>query len=121
MLLQKKIQISKLENDRSVIERLVDENVEGKLDAYLKKFKEGTECALDVRISGNKKGNFNGSVQLDADGIKYRSERDDYKKLDDLINHLFDHVKEQLSKKGKGSFTRITGFIGRMFTKEAIQ
>jgi hypothetical protein len=99
MLLQKKIQISKIENDRPVIERIVEENITGKLDAYLKRFKEGTECALDVRVEGNKKGNFSGSVQLDADGVRYRSERDDYKKLDDLINHLFDHIKEQLSKK----------------------
>jgi hypothetical protein len=116
MLLQKKIQISKLENDRSVVERIVDENIAGKLDAYLRKFKEGTECALEIRISGNKKGNFCGSIQLDADGTKYRSERDDYKKLDDLINHLFDHIKEQLSKKRKGRFS---AFIGRIFSKEA--
>lgn len=119
MLLQKKIQISKLENDRPVIERLVEENITGKLDAYLRKFKEGTECSLDVCVSGNKKGNFEGSIQLDANGVRYRAERDDYKKLDDLINHLFDHIKEQLSKRNKGSFARVTGYIGRFFSKEA--
>lgn len=119
MLLQKKIQVSKLENDREVIERLVDENVEGKLDSYLRKYKEGTECDLIVHVSGNKKGNFNGSVQLDADGATYRSEREDYKKLDDLINHLFDHVKEQLSKKNKGGPGRLRGFFGKLFRKEA--
>ncbi len=101
MLLQKKIHLTKLDNDCEVVERLVDENIAGKLDSYLKKFKEGTKCSLVVSISGTKKGTFNGSVQLDADGGVYRSERDDYKKLDDLVNHLFDHVKEQLSKRSK--------------------
>jgi hypothetical protein len=36
---------------------------------------------------------------INLDGKSYRYERADYKKLDDLINHLFDHLKEELSKK----------------------
>jgi len=32
------------------------------------------------------------------DGNSFRYEREDYKNLDDLINHLFDHFKETLSK-----------------------
>jgi hypothetical protein len=32
------------------------------------------------------------------DGQAYRFEREDYKNLDDLVNHLFDHFKEALSK-----------------------
>ncbi len=119
MLLQKKIHITKIENDRSVVERLVDENIAGKLDSYLKKYKEGTKCSLVVTVSGDKKGKFIGSVNLDADGIVYRAEREDYKKLDDLVNHLFDHIKEQLSKKTKGGIGRLRGIFGRMFTKEA--
>ena len=58
MLLQKKIHLTKLDHDREVIERLVDENVSGKLDSYLKKFKEGTKCSLVVNVASNKKGNF---------------------------------------------------------------
>ena len=115
MLLQKKIHLTKLDHDREVIERLVEENIAGKLDSYLKKFKEGTKCSLVVSIASNKKGNFEGSVQLDADGGIYRSERDSYKKLDDLINHLFDHVKEQLSKRSKGGLGRLRGVIARVF------
>jgi hypothetical protein len=98
MKLTKKIQVKNLEHDRSIVERLVEENITGKLDSYLRRYKEGTVCSLTVSVSGNKKGNFSGSVMLDADGAVYRSERDDYKNLDDLVNHLFDHIKEQLSK-----------------------
>jgi hypothetical protein len=36
---------------------------------------------------------------VNLDGKSYRYEREDYKKLDDLINHFFDHLKEELSKK----------------------
>jgi hypothetical protein len=117
MLLQKKIHLTKLDNDREVVERLVDENITGKLDSYLKKYKEGTKCSLVVTIGANKKGNFNGSVQLDADGLIYRAEREDYKKLDDLINHLFDHVKEQLSKNSKGWLGRLRGAFASIVRK----
>lgn len=118
MLLQKKIHLSKVENDKEVIERLVDDNIHWKLDSYLKKYKEGTKCLITVNITGNKKWNFNGSIQLDADGGMFRAEREDYKKLDDLINHLFDHIKEQLSKKSKGWIGRLRGILGNIFTKE---
>jgi hypothetical protein len=37
MRLEKKIQLKNLEHDKEVIERLLDENLSGKLDKYLKK------------------------------------------------------------------------------------
>lgn len=40
MLLEKKIYVKNLEHDRPVIERLVEENLGGKLDSYLRRFKE---------------------------------------------------------------------------------
>jgi hypothetical protein len=33
------------------------------------------------------------------DGESFRYKREDYKKLDDLINNLFEHLKESLSNK----------------------
>jgi hypothetical protein len=71
-----------------------------------------------VTVSGDKKGKFAGSVHLEADGITYRAEREDYKKLDDLVNHLFDHIKEQISKKTKGGLGRIRGIFGKIFSRE---
>jgi len=39
MNLQKKINLKNLDNDKQVIDRLVEENLTGKLDNYLQKFK----------------------------------------------------------------------------------
>ncbi len=85
---------------KEVMERLVQENLNNKLDSYLKKFddKPDAEGMLDLKIEKNKTDRFNGILQANIDGHSYRYEREDYKNLDDLINHLFDHFKEELSK-----------------------
>lgn len=87
-----------LEISKETIEKLINENLNKKLDQYLNKFdKEWAEWILDINIDKNKKWLFNGKVQANLDGESYRAEREDYKKLDDLINHLFEHLKLQLS------------------------
>lgn len=69
-----------------------------KLDNYLKKFDwEDAEGMIDVSVDTNKKWLFDGKVQANLDGKSFRFEREDYKNLDDLLNHLFDHFKEALS------------------------
>lgn len=87
------------EEAKEATERLVKQNLEVKLDNYLKKFtsKEEAEGSIEVKIEKNKKENFNWIVQANLDGKSFRYEREDYKNLDDLINHLFDHFKEELS------------------------
>ena len=89
------------EEAKEATERLVKENLEKKLDNYLKKFeaKEDAEGTIEVKIDKNKKDRFDGIVQATLDGQSFRYSREDYKKLDDLINHLFDHFKEELSSK----------------------
>ena len=42
---------------------------------------------------------FDATLQVNLDGDSFRYSREDYKNLDDLINHLFDHLKEKLSSK----------------------
>lgn len=89
-----------MDNDKQVVERLVDENLSGKLDNYLQKFKANNiEWILNFNIEKNKKELFNWTLQISIDWKVYRYEREDYKKLDDLINHLFEHFKEELAKK----------------------
>ena len=80
-------------------ERLVKQNLENKLDNYLKKFtsKQEEEWSIEVKIDKNKKDLFDWVIQANLDGKSFRYERDDYKNLDDLINNLFDHFKEELS------------------------
>lgn len=100
MILQRKVNLKNLDNDKNVIERLIDENMSTKLDKYLQKFdKEDVEWELWLSIEKNKKDLFNWTLQLVIDWKKFRYEREDFKKLNDLINHLFDHFKEELSSK----------------------
>ncbi|MFK7779631.1 MAG: hypothetical protein QM490_00575 [Candidatus Gracilibacteria bacterium] len=89
---------NELTDSKNVVERLVGENLNKKLDQYLNKFdKENAEGIIETSVEKNKKGLFNGKVQANLDGKSYRFEREDYKNLDDLINHLFDHFKQALS------------------------
>lgn len=101
MELQIKMQIgSELDNSKEVINRLVEENLQTKLDNYLKKFeKESAKWLLELKLDKNKKWLFNWILQVNLDWENYRYEREDYKNLDDLVNHLFLHLKEELSKK----------------------
>ncbi len=88
-----------LNGSKEVVERLTQKNVSTKLDHYLKKFaKPDAEWVIDVKCDKNKKGLFDGTLQAVFDGHSFRVHREDYTKLDDLVNHLFDHLKEDLSK-----------------------
>ncbi len=100
MNLQVKINVSHdLDSSKEVVERLVNENVSTKLDHYLAKFwKTDAEGSLQIKVDKNKKWLFDGSLQATLDWQSFRTGREDFKNLDDLVNHLFDHLKEQLSK-----------------------
>ncbi len=41
---------------------------------------------------------MSGKLGVSFPGSSYRSLRENFAKLDDLINHLFVHVKEQMGK-----------------------
>jgi hypothetical protein len=100
MELQIKLRVwDELTGSKEVIDRLIKENLDNKLDHYLNKFdKEDAEGVIDLYVDKNKKWLFNAKLQANLDGQSFRYEREDYKKLDDLINHLFEHFKEELSK-----------------------
>ena len=100
MEIQIKIHIgNELADSKKVVERLVGDNLNNKLDQYLNKFtKADAEGSIEITTDKNKKGLFEGKIQANLDGKSYRFEREDYKNLDDLVNHLFDHFKESLSK-----------------------
>lgn len=93
-----KIQVNAPEA-KEATERLVKENLEVKLDSYLKKFskKEDSEWIIEIKIEKNKKDRFDWILQINLDWKNFRYSREDYKNLDDLINNLFDHFKEELS------------------------
>ncbi|EKE26003.1 MAG: hypothetical protein ACD_4C00478G0001 [uncultured bacterium (gcode 4)] len=98
MILHININAKWLENDKDAIDRLVNENMNWKLDQYLQKFEwDDKVCDLKLTLKKNKKSLFNGILQVIVDWKIFRYEREDYKKLDDLINHFFDHFKEELA------------------------
>lgn len=100
MILRINISAKWLENNKDFIEKLVNENINWKLDQYLQKFEwEDKVCDIKVTFKKNKKELFNWILQVLVNKVKFRYEREDYKKLDDLINHLFDHFKESLANK----------------------
>ncbi len=91
---------SDLEGSKEVVQRLVERNISTKLDQYLNKFdKDDSEGIIEFKWDKNKKNLFNGVIQAHIDGHSFRFEREDYTNLDDLINHLFDHFKQELSNK----------------------
>ena len=90
-----------VEQSKEVIERLVSTNLESKVSAYLKQYedKKDAEGTLDLKIEKNKKNLFNGKLIANLDSDEFIFEREDYENLDDLINNLFRHLKEELSSK----------------------
>ena len=90
-----------VEQSKEVIERLVETNLNSKVSAYLKKYddKKDAEWNIELKIEKNKKDLFNGKLLADFDGDEFIFEREDYSNLDDLINNLFKHLKEELSSK----------------------
>jgi len=89
------------ETAKEVVERLVKENLDHKVSAYLKKYeaKEDAEGTIELTVEKNKKDLFNAKLIANLDSDKFVFEREDYENLEDLINNLFKHLKEELSSK----------------------
>ena len=86
-----------LEHDREVVERIAGKNVEGKLSGYLKKYSP-EETSIELFIEGQR-NQFNGKLHVNLGGEIHHFARESYQNLDDLINNLFQHLKEALSAK----------------------
>lgn len=96
---QKNLQKIK-EVDNAAIDRLIEANLSGKLDSYLKRYaKPDQEILLNITLEEDAKKRFSGSLLIKADGTEYHSSRDIFDSLEDLVNHLFDHIKEQMTRK----------------------
>lgn len=95
-----KTQIHAPQEDKEVVERLTKENLDNKLWSYLNKLDwKDVNGILDLKVEKNKKWLFDGILQINIDGKSFRYTRDDFKNLDDLVNHLFNHFKEELASK----------------------
>lgn len=95
-----KIQIHAPDESKEVVDRITWENLDKKVWSYLNKLDwEDVEWIVDLKIDKNKKWLFDWVLQINIDWKSFRYSREDYKNLDDLVNHLFDHFKEELAKK----------------------
>ena len=102
MELQVKIQLSDtIEHNKEVIDRLVKTNLDNKVSAYLKKYegKADAQGSIELKLDKNKKDLFNAKLIANLDKDQFIYEREDYENLDDLVNNLFKHLKEELSSK----------------------
>ncbi|MBX9809570.1 hypothetical protein K2X92_04245 [Candidatus Gracilibacteria bacterium] len=92
------VHASEFQNEAEFIDIEVKKNISGKLDAYIKKqSKEGDTIRTEISLKRDKAG-ITGKLEVSFPGHSYRSSRDNYAKLDDLVNHLFVHIKEQMAK-----------------------
>lgn len=81
---------------------LVELNITGKMDAYLPTVldNDDAELLIDLVYGKDKNGKFFGHGNFNASWkMPYRYEKQSFEKLDDLVNHTFDHYKEHLSDK----------------------
>jgi hypothetical protein len=92
------VHASEFQNEAEFIDMEVKKNITGKLDAYIKKqSKEWDTIRTEISLKRDKAW-ITGKLEVSFPGHSYRSSRDNYTKLDDLVNHLFVHIKEQMAK-----------------------
>ncbi len=87
------------ENEKSFLQTEIEKNLSGKLDTYIRSCvtEENDSVRLEAFFERAKTG-FNGKLILSVPGNTYRSERENFEKLDDLVSHLFSHLKTQMAK-----------------------
>jgi hypothetical protein len=92
------IHASEFQNEAEFIKNEIDKNLTGKLDAYIKRQAKETDIIrVEITLSRDKLWST-GKLEISFPAHSYRSSRENYAKLDDLINHLFIHIKEQMAK-----------------------
>lgn len=92
------VHASEFQNEAEFINGEVNKNIVGKLDAYIKKHsKEWDVIRTEITLKRDKAWS-SGKLEVSFPGHSYRSARENYTKLDDLINHLFVHIKEQMAR-----------------------
>lgn len=82
------------------IKSYVEENIEKKMDAYFKKVlhHEDAVIDIDVKIERHEDGRYSWTFLFTLDGKQYTPyKREMFESVRDLVNHAFDHLKEQIA------------------------
>jgi len=83
--------------ERESIEIIIYNNLTGKLDSYLKKLhKSENPIRVELTLKRENDGQSAGKLVITIDHTSYRSERENFDNLHDLVNHLFGHIKDQM-------------------------
>ncbi len=78
---------------------LIEKNLAGKMDSYIKKHeKPNSPVRVELTTKRESDGKATGKLVLSVGPKSYRSEREHFDNLADLVNHLFTHIKEQMAK-----------------------
>lgn len=87
-------------NEKEFLQKEIDKNLSGKLDSYIIPHlnNENDNVRLEAFFERAKDG-FHGKLILTLPDITIRSSRENFEKLDDLVSHLFTHLKTQLANK----------------------
>jgi len=92
------------ESEKTLVRSVVEKNLSEKMSSYLNKISKHSpdaEVRFEVTIHKNKRttGGYDGSFLFFYSGqtssVPYQ--REDFTRLDDLVNHAFDHFKQHLS------------------------
>ena len=87
---------------QDTIKIIVQKNLEGKMDSYLKKItknKEDAEIRIEYKFVQDKQKKYACTFNFDFDGLHFLYEsKVSFKFPEDLVNHAFRHAKEFLSK-----------------------
>lgn len=93
------LRASDFENEKAFLEAEIEKNLTGKLDSYIRPHlrEHNDTVRLEANFERGKEG-FHGKLVLTLPDITVRSSRENFEKLDDLVSHLFTHLKTQLAK-----------------------
>ena len=85
--------------EADTIRILIDKNLSGKMDSYIRKHEQpNTPVRVELTLKREKDNQAQWKLILSVWNKSYRSERENFDNLADLINHLFTHIKDQMAK-----------------------
>lgn len=85
--------------ERDSINIIIEKNLVGKIDTYVKKHnKWDAPIRVELTLKREKDTQASGKLVVTIAWKSYRSERENFDNVHDLVNHLFTHLKEQLAK-----------------------
>lgn len=105
MILHPLIHAEGFTHEMDMIRREIEKNILGKLDSYMKKFSSPeSEPRLEITLTRDakkdekKNSTVSWKLILKIHTQEFRSKRENFEKIEDLINHLFTHIKTQMGK-----------------------